>query len=346
MEFAITIVPAGKAVTAVHVIDNGVPVYGKSGWRITRTTSATQMAIKVPLEKGRNKLQVFVSDEGGMVSASENVTVVADYLASEPVTYFVGIGIDKFTDSRHNLNYSVKDIRDLAFRLQARGAIVNIDTLFNENVTVENVAALKRRLVSAKTNDKIVVAYSGHGLLSKNFDYFLSTYNVDFQNPEIGGLSYEAFESLLDSIPVRKKLVLIDACHSGEVDKEEMLQYKTVVQTKAADGLKGLDIENTDSSKVGMKNSFELMQELFMNVGRNTGATIISAAAGTQLAQERGELKNGVFTFSILEYLNEHPVPSVSRLKEYVMKRVPELTAGLQQPTTRNESGQADWTLW
>ena len=67
-----------------------------------------------------------------------------------------------------------------------------------------------------------------------------------------------------------------------------------------------------------MKNSFELMQSLIVNVGKSTGATIISAAAGTQFALERGDLKNGVFTFSILEALNKNPSLKISELKRIV----------------------------
>ena len=95
-----------------------------------------------------------------------------------------------------------------------------------------------------------------------------------------------------------------------------------------------------------MKNSFELMQQLFLNVGRSTGATVISAAGGMQFALEQNDLRNGVFTYSILEYMQQHPHATVSSLKQRVQKRVTELTMGLQVPTTRNETTAVDWEVW
>jgi hypothetical protein len=95
-----------------------------------------------------------------------------------------------------------------------------------------------------------------------------------------------------------------------------------------------------------MKNSFELMQELFVNVSRSTGTTVISAAAGTQFALERNELQNGVFTYSILELMKDRENVTVTGLRKYVNKRVPELTSGLQVPTTRNEIKAVDWLIW
>lgn len=83
-----------------------------------------------------------------------------------------------------------------------------------------------------------------------------------------------------------------------------------------------------------------------MNVGRSTGATVISAAAGTQFALERGDLKNGVFSYSILELMKNKTTVTVSELKKYVNQRVTELTHGMQVPTSRNENKVMDWQVW
>ncbi len=88
------------------------------------------------------------------------------------------------------------------------------------------------------------------------------------------------------------------------------------------------------------------MQELFVNVGKSTGATIISAAGGTLFALEKNNLKNGVFTYSLLEYMQQHGHATVNELKQYINKRVTELTAGMQVPTTRNENIELNWEVW
>jgi hypothetical protein len=258
---------------------------------------------------------------------------------------FVGIGIDRFRQPGHDLMYSTKDIRDLAKALKSKYKDrIIIDTLFNENVTREKVRALKSKLMKSTVNDKVILSYSGHGLLNKEYDYFLSTYEVDFDNPGTKGLAYTELQSLLDGIPARKKLILLDACHSGEVDKEDGIRQNNIADSL---GLKKGMIRKTESgSQVGLSNSFELMQSLFSDVGNDTGAEVISAASGSQFALERGDLKNGVFTFSILEAIKAHSHMKISELKKLVVERVLQLTGGLQRPTFRSENVASDWELW
>jgi hypothetical protein len=119
------------------------------------------------------------------------------------------------------------------------------------------------------------------------------------------------------------------------------------VQIKLDSTKKGVEVlMDTSSKKIGTKNSFELMQEVFVNVGRSTGATVIAAAAGTQFALERGDLKNGVFSYSILELMKNQSSVTISELKKYVNQRVTELTLGMQVPTSRNENNILDWKVW
>ena len=88
------------------------------------------------------------------------------------------------------------------------------------------------------------------------------------------------------------------------------------------------------------------MQEIFVDVGRGTGTTVISAAAGTQVAYEKGELKNGVFTYCVLQILAEKPNCTVQELKTYVSTEVEHITNGLEKPTSRTETAGFDWQVW
>jgi len=325
---------------------NEVPVYGQRGISIRkRQRNDFDTTITIRLSQGENKIETSITNANG--TESYRIPLQVKYIPAVMQAvkiHFIGIGIDHFADDKYNLQYSAKDIRDLADKLKEKyGANIIIDTLFNQNVTVKNVKALKEKLQKTNENDKVIIAYSGHGMLSKEYDYYLSTYSVNFEKPEQNGLSYDELENLLDSIPARKKLMLIDACHSGEVDKEDLITLNA-----SSDSLiKGLKpVAYKKDGRLGLKNSFELMQSLFVNVGKSTGATIISAAAGTQFALERNDLKNGVFTYSILEAMNKYPTLKISELKTIVGKRVEELTKGLQKPTSRNETSAVDWNVW
>ncbi len=325
---------------------NETPVFGQRGISLrNKDRNNFDSTILIDLSAGENRIETSITNVNG--TESYRMPLMVNHtpaIKQKEKTYFIGIGIDKFSDSKYNLKYSAKDIRDLCIKLKEKCNNIIIDTLFNENVTVSNVKALKQKLQQTSVNDKVNISYSGHGLLSKDFDYYLSTYNINFENPEQNGLPYEELENLLDSIPARKKLLLIDACHSGEVDKEE-----GIAMNNSADSLgrsKGVIIKNNNQPQLGLKNSFELMQSLFVNVGKSTGATIISAAAGNQFALERGDLKNGVFTYAILEAMNAHHTIKVSELKKIVGERVEQLTNGMQKPTSRNEMIAVDWEVW
>ncbi len=330
---------------------NEVPMYGIKGINISHTNRHTfDTIITITLSQGINSIETSVTNKQGIESYRRALTVkykpvkkIADKL------HYIGIGINHFKQHGHDLRWSVNDIKQLAKKLKEKYPSIIVDTLLDASVTKENILALKQKLQRLSVYDKVIVSYSGHGVLSKDLDYFLSTYNIDFNKPEANGLAYDDLESLLDGIKPRKKLMLIDACHSGEVDKEEIERVEA--STKALDSLGTLSDTTNRSSitvkkKLGMTNSFELMQSLFADVSRGTGATIISAAGGMQYAQERGELQGGVFTYSIIDAFNNNNTLTVSQLKRIVSDSVIQLTNGLQRPTSRSETNMFDWVIW
>lgn len=326
---------------------NQVPIFGLKGASLKhRRSKNIDTTLIIKLSQGENRIETSITNSNG--AESYHIPLYVRYAGlKKQKLYFIGIGLDNYSNSRYNLQWSINDIRGLASKFKAKykdNCI--IDTLFDQDVTINKVNMLKKKLLLSNVDDIVVIAYSGHGLLSKNYDYYLSSYLINFDLPEKQGIPYDALENLLDKIPSRKKLMLIDACHSGEIDKEEIAKYKQVMaHSNNKITLKGPKILIDSNQVRGKKNSFELMQELFVNSGQNTGATIISAAGGAEFAIEDGNLKHGFFTSSVLEFLNR-PHCKISLLKDYVNKRVTELTLGMQVPTTRTETSISDWSLW
>jgi hypothetical protein len=69
-------------------------------------------------------------------------------------------------------------------------------------------------------------------------------------------------------------------------------------------------------------------------------------AVGTEFELERRDLKNGCIYLRHTCLYQDHPSATVNELKQYVNKRVPELTKGLQVPTARTETNAVDWRVW
>ncbi|MCB0734094.1 MAG: caspase family protein [Bacteroidetes bacterium] len=324
---------------------NGVPIFGTKGVDLSkRCLQSFDTTLLIVLIDGVNKIEVAAFNNFGLESLREPVYVrKKEGAGQKPKLYFVGIAVDDYVQEKNNLRFSAKDIRDLVKALTKRypdGLV--IDTLLNERVTRSAIDSIFSRLKFAQPNDKLIMSYSGHGLLSETYDYYLSTHDLDFAHPERKGYAYDQLEQQLGQIPIRRKLLLIDACHSGEVDKGSLL---TLNERMEAAGLKGAKsvVTRNDLAHLGLQNSFDLMNELFLKVGNETGTTIISAAAGTQFALENDRFSNGIFTWSVLELLQQNEEVTISELQNWVKTRVPELTSGIQQPTSRSVNFSLDW---
>ena len=350
---------------------NDVPIYGRSGIPLrAENTQNHRLNLSIDLGAGNNKIQFSVMNQSGAESYKETYYITSTKSILEPNLYLIAISVSDYMQSEYNLNFAVKDARDLV-NLYTESNIntynnIIVDTLLNNDATIENLSLLRTKLLNTKVNDQVILYVSGHGLLDDNLDFYFASHDMDFSNPALRGISYESLEGLLDSIPARKKLFMMDACHSGEVDKEELKEVKAPndllaqnnkdkkngLKTYSYRGAKATTSSNT-SNKLGLQNSFELMQELFTDLNRGSGAMVISAAAGDSYALESNEWNNGVFTYAILNGLKNNAADangngevSVSELRSYVIEQVQELTDGKQKPTSRQENIEFDFRVW
>jgi WD40 repeat protein len=327
-------------------IDN-VTFVGSQGFALRdRSTHTFTAAVSLPLSMGRNKIQISVLNDQGVKSLDEEFVVIYTPTAPPPgpELYVMAIGVSTYQDKNHSLQYADQDADALLAFLQrhhAHYAAVHPLALKNDDANKANILRQAHDLLAhVKVDDEVILFLAGHGVLNQKLDYYFAPYDIDFSRPEEKGFSYAELEGLLDSVAARHKLLLMDTCHAGEVDKETTALIPLPVGVRAIPGVREAPTGLAFAPKVGLANSFALMQELFADLRRGSGARVITSAGGTQFAYERSG--HGVFTQALLEGL-EQGTTKVSELREYVQYRVRELTNGQQTPTSRYEDEDPDF---
>lgn len=342
---------------------NGVPAGDNA---FDGKTKAAEKEIKIELQRGANKIKIVAASERGAHSQPLEFETRLETDFARPNLYVLVVGVSEYADPRRKLNYAAKDANDVAKFFeskQPRFGKVEVHRLLNQDATKEKIIGEREFLMRAGVEDEVVIFLAGHGLLDRDLNYYFGTHAVDFQNPTEKGLRYEDLESLLDKLQARKKLLLMDTCHAGEVDKENVrlaaplppaAEDSALAEDKKSVVKRGVEVNDlSGQSNLGLRNSFELLSELFTDLRGSSGAQVIAAASGVEVAYERGTLKNGVFTFALLEALNSESADlnadgklQVFELRDYVNRRVTKLTDGVQTPVMRAENIEFDFGVF
>jgi hypothetical protein len=321
---------AGR-IQLIYVTNNGNPVFGQNGVGFfSNKPRDTIISLRVDLAPGINTIKISTMNNSGTESARQELAVYYEPKGNyKSQTWFIGVGVHRYKNERDSLSFPVKSINELNDFFSRRvpsGAMHSI-LLPDKMATRDNIKALKATLLKeTKPGDKIIFALSGHGTLTNKKDFYFATWDMDFLDKSKYGLGYDDIQWLLDSIPAQNKLILIDACRSGEAD------------VNSAEG----------KSSAG----FELMQEIYTNLNRGNGASIIAAAAGDKDAYEPQRLGNSVFMHFVIEGLVEGLADingdeniTVSELRDFVNKGVREYTTDAQRPVSRIFNFENDWIV-
>jgi hypothetical protein len=316
-----------------------------------------EKSVNIELISGLNNVNIYVIDSEGRESLAESVSVNC-LRTDKPVLYLITVGTSDYKDSRFDLSYAAKDAIDLnnLFSNYEQGNFAEIKTISitNEEVQKEAFAQLKSFLQSSKRNDQVIFYIAGHGVLDADYDYYYGTHDIDFLAPQQRGLSYDKLEEILSGIAPVKKLLIMDTCHSGELEADEV--------TEANDMEEDLAFEDVTFRAVGPKlqegsdtraSAGKMARLLFADIRKGTGATVISSAGGVEFAMEGDDWKNGLFTYCLLNGmtnktadLNNDGVIMLSELQTYLIDKVGKLSHGKQVPTTRVQNIRLDYPVW
>ena len=348
---------ANANLNRIQVLNNGVPQFGMKGIDLSGLKSKSdERTVEISLVPGENQVQLSVFNDKGAESLKKSFSIVYDAGGRKGDLYLISIGVSEYRDARFNLRYAAKDSRDISATILENKALYNTihtKSLTDYEVTLNNIRNLESFLHSVREEDMVLIFVAGHGLLDEHFDYYFATYDIDFDKPQEKGLPYELLENLLANCKANKKMLLMDTCHSGELDKEEVEKTKEIKVLIEDVEFRSVGEAVRQKAGFGLGNTQVLMQTLFTDFNNGTGATVISSSGGTEFAMESEQWKNGLFTYCFLLGLKSFRADAnfdrkiyLTELRKYVYEEVDKLSNGMQKPGTRAENVTLDYRFW
>lgn len=352
----------------LKVYINNVPVNGRDGVSLRKlATQQLSRDIPIKLASGRNKIQISVVNRAGAESLYANIEVTCTSPLPQPALYCVALGVSSYDNPEFDLRYAAKDARDITATLHSCEGDsyreVKSLCLTDKEVTREALVRITDFLSLAGVNDTVIFYVAGHGLLDDDYDYYYGTTDIDFDNPERRGVSFDELDDIMAGVSCLKKSMWIDTCHAGELDEEERtLLAANSGAVASLPGSSGVAIRSVGKRGMSIRAIetattrsvwYERLQGLFVDLRRGSGTTVITSSAGAEYALESSRQKNGLFTYALIEALkgakaadaNKDGSIVMSEVTDYVKKRVEELSRGKQTPNVRRVNLEGDFVI-
>ncbi len=270
------------------------------------------MSQTVQLNEGKNiiELALEISNQPKQISKK----LIVNYQSFEkPNLYLVCVGVSS------NLKFAKKDAESMfnIFKGQlstifesVRGELLVCEantTKVMIATTIENI-----KYQGLRPQDVVILFFSGHGLnsLNESNDFYLETSDAYIASvSKYSLLSYQ--KDIIDNIKDLqcKRIILIDACHSGAAKQE------------------GNKSANTDYKNI-------------QKVISQTPPSIITLASSSEneVSYEDASWQHGAFTKAIIEGLNSKAdskkdnIIWVTEIVDYVIENVPKITSSKPVP--------------
>lgn len=259
----------------------------------------------VELTAGANVLSATAVNEQRLESRPRSITV-GEGGAPKGKLHILTVGINRYAQSKLNLDYARPDAESIAAFLSSGGhtpiPVAQTISLNDEQATRENILAALRQMRSVPPEDSVVVYMAGHGV-SVGDEWYYITHEVQIPDrpSKLAGLalSSDELKAEVEAISADRTLLLLDTCHSGTA-VSPLRDYR---------GLKSLRL-----------------------LARTVGTHILAATDRNQFAVELEALGHGIFTYTVLAALNGEGDKSADgrvsavELIHFVEEKVPSLS--------------------
>ncbi len=282
--------------------------------------SVRELSLRLP--PGLNKVEVLAFAQDNKLHRSLRVDIEGPPATPQkPKLFAVVVGVDDYALRSLRLRFAAADAAAIAAQFQkeiSSGSLFSggrVDQLTGLGATrkADIVAALQRVSQEIGPSDHFVFFMASHGAIAQGEGFHLLTSDADsgdLARIKSKILGAEELQALIRNIRSTRKLVLLDACNAGRSLDAETLLSKEVDEQVVVDHLRS-----------------------------RSGATVLAASESIEQAHE-GYERHGVFTFALLEALdqgqadfNRDKFTSTDELKMYLADRVPLLVANKWQRT-------------
>ncbi|MFZ2899972.1 MAG: caspase family protein [Saprospiraceae bacterium] len=246
---------------------------------------------------------------------------------AKPQIFVLSIG------TKTNLQYSVQDALDFADLFRSQGkenelfSFISVETLVGAQATAFGIESAVNSLKSKmeKThvitpNDVVILFISTHGFMLGN-DFRLQGENYDPSNDIATSKSFKKdIKFILDFMPC-KKIIFLDACHSGLVNLNEKSPAPEEIS--------------------------RALEELYKT---KAGLAVLSSSKREELSYEDTTWANGAFTEGIVQGLkgkkadfNRNGIITINELAKFLEREVPLMVQSVkkksQTPVLYNDLG-------
>lgn len=311
-EMMVTFKDAGGGIDELKIMHNGkrIPNDRKGLGRSPKKGNVTRKIFQLDIVPGLNTITVTAFSKGRVESRPVVMNFTVPTSKKKVTCHVLAVGINKYTNSKLNLNYAKDDaevfVKTLSSETKNLYDKVVVHQLYNDHATKKQLLhQLDQIALQANTEDVFMFYYAGHGSMIAGEFYFITSeitrlYDESVLSKE--ALSASEVQEVFKHIKALKQVVILDACHSGGSTK--LLATRGGAEEKA-----------------------------IAQLSRSSGVHVFASAGSEQYATEFKKLGHGVFTYLLVKALKGEAdgAPADGRvtvfeLKSYLDSKVPELS--------------------
>lgn len=351
-----------RSVDRIHVKNNGVPVPSENGIIVTDNKPGVEqlLELNLNLRNGINHISVQSINDQGAKSLSDEISIIRESANPPSKTlWIISAGVSDYDDKSFRLSYAAKDAKDIATILSKTvNTFDDVRTLVltDKDFTQQSLKRIRDFISPASIDDAIVVFFAGHGVLDSNLDYYLAPLDMDFYNPQVKGIPVSDITNIIEMSSPLDRYIIIDACHSGVLDKDDYVAESTIQINDMSDihfrSAGSIRLKNREASEIS-----NLASSIFEDLNTSAGITYMSSASGNEVAVESDLWENGLFTKAFKDALlidnsTNRPVCmkdnielTIDEVFDYAKNSVVKISQNLQNPRIVSISGKEKLTI-